>query len=54
MRDGWTYDLVRWGRAGDIALNLASLTPDGVLDRIAGDYGRAWPGKDIHKLTADR
>lgn len=33
----WTYDLIRRRCAGDVALDLASLPSDGVLDGITGD-----------------
>lgn len=39
---GWTYNLIRWGGAGDVTLDLSSLPSDGVLDWIAGDDRRAW------------
>lgn len=38
----WTYNLVGWGGAGDITLDLPSLPSGGVLDWITGDDGWAW------------
>lgn len=40
----WTYNLIRWGCAGDVTLDLSSLPPDGVLNRITGDDRGAWDG----------
>ena len=36
---GWTYNLIRRGGAGDVTLDLSSLPSDGVLDWITGDNG---------------
>lgn len=38
---GWTYNLIRWGGAGDVTLDLSSLASDRVLNCVAGDDWRA-------------
>lgn len=38
----WTYNLIGWGGAGDVALDLSSLPSDGILDWITGDDGGTW------------
>lgn len=43
---GWTYNLIRWGGAGDVTLDLSSFTSDSVLNWITGDDGGPWERHD--------